>query len=394
MSLPDYGGGSIVNLMASLQRGLGGEEHDYAPLRLLPPPTVAAHRQVVLWIIDGLGFHHLCRRRDATALHRHLLGGIDSVYPPTTAAAITTFLTGDAPQQHGLTGWHLYLRELGAVLAVLPGRPRYGGGTLAQAGIDPGALFAHRPFAARITVETYHVAPYSIADSDFNRAHLGGARLRRYRDLDGLLARCSELLEDGKPKFVYAYWPELDSIGHREGIDSDAAHAHLLQLDRAFARLAGQIQGSDTLLLVCADHGQIDTTAATRLQLQDHPQLGDMLALPLCGEPRSTYCYLRAGCSEAFDAYVSRAFAGKARNFDSRALLEGGWFGLGEPHPELRWRIGDRVLLWQDNYSFKDWLAQEERHELVGVHGGLSEAERRVPLLLSSGRGAPGTAPG
>ena len=37
-----------------------------------------------------------------------------------TATAITTFMTGLAPQQHGLTGWHVYLKELGCVTAVLP----------------------------------------------------------------------------------------------------------------------------------------------------------------------------------------------------------------------------------------------------------------------------------
>ena len=29
-------------------------------------------------------------------------------------------MTGLAPQAHGLTGWHMYFREIGAVLAVLP----------------------------------------------------------------------------------------------------------------------------------------------------------------------------------------------------------------------------------------------------------------------------------
>jgi hypothetical protein len=60
-------------------------------------------------------------------------------------AAITSFLTGTAPRQHGVTGWHMYLRELGAVLAILPGRPRYGGMSFAQAGVDVVKLLGHRP---------------------------------------------------------------------------------------------------------------------------------------------------------------------------------------------------------------------------------------------------------
>ena len=41
------------------------------------------------------------------------------MFPPTTAAAVTTLLTATAPQQHAVTGWFLYLRELGTVTAFL-----------------------------------------------------------------------------------------------------------------------------------------------------------------------------------------------------------------------------------------------------------------------------------
>ena len=103
MQLPDYQGRSIVNLMASLEAGLDGYEHHYPPLNLLPPERVRGHRQVLLFVIDGLGFNYLRAHPEATCLNEHLLGGITSVFPPTTASAIPTFLTGEAPQQHGLT---------------------------------------------------------------------------------------------------------------------------------------------------------------------------------------------------------------------------------------------------------------------------------------------------
>jgi predicted AlkP superfamily pyrophosphatase or phosphodiesterase len=74
-----------------------------------------------------------------------------SVFPPTTATAITTYLTGDAPQQHALTGWHTWMRELGCVMTVLPGRPRYGGVGYRQAGIDAQRLFDHRILFDRMT---------------------------------------------------------------------------------------------------------------------------------------------------------------------------------------------------------------------------------------------------
>ncbi len=384
MVLPDYQGGSIVNLMASIQAGLGGVSHDYPPLRLLAPERVQEHRQVLLLVIDGLGFNYLRAHPEAVCLNQNLLAGITSVFPPTTASAIPTFLTGDAPQQHGLTGWHMYFRELGSVLAVLPGIARYGGQGLSAAGVDVGHLLGSRPFSERIGVEAITVSPAFIADSDFNRAYLGSASSVAYRDLGDLLQRCADLLHRPGARYIYAYWPELDSLGHRFGIGSQPVLAHLRELDQAFEKLLDAIRGTDTLVIVCADHGQVDTTQSHRIELGDHPLLEDCLVLPLCGEPRAAYCYLRPGREQAFEQYLQSEFAEYADGLLSTTIVESNWFGLGRPHPQLANRIGDRVLLMKEGYAVKDWLPQEKRFEMIGMHGGLSQDELLVPLIVAT----------
>ncbi|MEW7994780.1 MAG: alkaline phosphatase family protein [gamma proteobacterium symbiont of Clathrolucina costata] len=382
MPFPDYNGGSIVNLMASLQGAMGGDRHSYPPLDLLASLPLGSYRKILLWVVDGLGVNYLRAHPEAETLNAHLKSSITSVFPPTTATAVTTFLTGDAPQQHGLTGWHIYFRELGAVLAVLPGRPRYGGVTLGEAGIDTGILLGHTPFSDKIAYDSVMLSPAYIADSDFNRAHLGRARLVRHRSLPELASQIAELLRNGKERYLYAYWSELDSIGHQSGIWSEEAKRHLLDIDQAFSYLLEQCRGTDSLIIVCADHGQIDTQPSDRISLDDHPGLLEMLSLPLCGEPRAAYCYLWPGCENAFDDYVKSEFAGKAIAYPSSELLDKSWFGLGAPHPQLSSRIGNRLLLMQENHTIKDWLAQEKRYDLVGVHGGLSSNELFVPLIL------------
>ncbi|MBT3039575.1 MAG: alkaline phosphatase family protein [Candidatus Thiodiazotropha endolucinida] len=383
MPFPDYNGGSIVNLMASLQRAMGGDRHSYPPLDLLASLPLGSYRKILLWVVDGLGFNYLRAHPEAETLNAHLKGSITSVFPPTTATAVTTFLTGDAPQQHGLTGWHVYFRELGAVLAVLPGRPRYGGVTLGEAGIDTGILLGHTPFSDKIACDSVMLSPAYIADSDFNRAHLGRARLMRHRNLPELTSQIAELLREGDERYLYAYWSELDSIGHRSGIWSEETKRHLLEIDESFKYVLQQCDGTESLIIICADHGQVDTLAADRVSLDDHPELLEMLSLPLCGEPRAAYCYLRPGCEQTFDHYVESEFAGKAIAYPSAELLEENWFGKGAPHPRLSWRIGDRLLLMQGNYTIKDWMAQERHYELVGVHGGTSEDEMNVPLIVA-----------
>ena len=99
--------------MASIIQARGGRA-EHPSLTLLPPRELARATNLVLLVIDGLGDDWLMRRSPDGLLSRHRLGSITSVFPSTTATAITTFLTGDAPLLHGLTGWYTWIGELAA----------------------------------------------------------------------------------------------------------------------------------------------------------------------------------------------------------------------------------------------------------------------------------------
>ena len=379
---PDYAGGGIVNLMASIIRARGGEA-DYPSLDLLPPATIAGHTNLLLLVIDGLGADWLAARSPGGILHRHCLGAITSVFPPTTATAITTFLTGDAPQQHALTGWFTYLRELGCVMSILPGNPRYGGVGYGQAGVDLGALLNHRPIASRLATRTLILTPDHIAYSDFNRAHLGPAECRPFRGLtDGLRQAARALREDQAPKYLYLYWPGLDSLGHEVGMASPAAARHLAAIEQALTDFLVAIAGTDTLVLVTADHGQIDTRPADNIHLADHPQLASCLALPLCGEPRAAFCYLRPRRVNTFVDYCQEVLGDRVSLHPSGELVEQGLFGHGAPDPRLEERTGDFTLLMRGAWVIRDRLPSEKAYTQIGVHGGLSATELQVPLCL------------
>jgi hypothetical protein len=377
---PDYAGGGIVNLMASLIRARGGQA-DVPDLTLLPARMLADARHVILLIIDGLGAEWLQRHSPNGLLASHRRGAITSVFPPTTATAITSYLTGDAPRQHGLTGWYTWLGELGCVMTVLPGRPRYGGVGYSRAGIDAARLFGHRPVFDRMGTATVAVSPAHIASSDFNRAHLGRAQQRTFETLKGMFKEMARSVRRARERsYVYAYWPGLDSIGHDEGIDSPEALNHLRQLEQGIADFVAAAAGTDTALLVCADHGQIDTTDADGVLVGDHPVLADCLALPLCGEPRAAFCYVRAGMTDPFERYVTDALSERFELYRSSDIVD--WLGPGDSHPRLAERIGDYTLLARGNNVIRDQLPFEDPAHQVGVHGGLSTAELMVPLCL------------
>jgi hypothetical protein len=385
MPKPDYQGGSIVNLMASLRLALGDPVNSYAPLNVLDLATLKRCRNVVLLVIDGLGDRFLNQSVAGSALRAHQRGRLTSVFPTTTTTAITTFLTGMAPQQHALTGWHTYFRELGCVLTVLPTRARFGGRPLAESGIDVARLLGHVPVFDRLDVASHIVAPQHIARSAFNLSHRGRAELHAYQTMEQMFDLAARVLRAGTGRnYVYAYWPELDRIAHEQGIGSRQSRDHLAQLDAGFADFVAQSAGSDTLVVVTADHGMIDSAQDRVIELDAHPLLRDTLALPLCGEPRVSYCYVKPDRCGDFEHYATRELGCCADLWLSRELVTAGYFGPGDPAPALYERVGHYTLIMKENFVIKDWLFGERHYTQVGVHGGLSEQELYVPLIVAS----------
>lgn len=383
MLMPDYNGGSIVNLMASVVSALGGDPPPYPPLRVLGPAHLGS-RNIVLCVIDGLGHDCLVKHAPAGHLARHLKGRITSVFPATTATAITTFLTAMAPQQHGVTGWFMYFRELGSVVAVLPFRARHGGAPLNESGVSAHALLDHAPVFDRLRARSYVVAPERIAHSEFNAAHSGRAQCRTFITLTQMFRAITQSLgESDERKYIYAYWPEFDRLAHEHGSASREALAHLAEIDAAFGEFLHGIAGTGTTVVAVADHGFIDAQPEEAVELDAHPELARMLVLPLCGERRVAYCYVHPDRREPFVDYVRTRLAEHADLYDSRGLIESGCFGHGAPHPRLHDRVGHYTLVMKRHAVIKDWLLGEPRYTHVGVHGGTSAQEMYVPLIVA-----------
>lgn len=380
---PDYAGGSIVNLMRSIGDACGAEPTSYVPF-----PGIAERlndaKRVVLLVIDGMGAEFLRSIGGETMLARHQGAELTSVYPPTTASAITTFMTGLAPQQHGLTGWFMHFRAIGTVTAVLPFVPRFGSVSLSASGVAIDALIGGPNFFDSLDCQSTTLLPEAIFDSEFSRLFGGRARREPYASLEDFANKLQRHCEgNDEAGYVYAYWSELDRLAHIHGPSSPIVAAHLDDIDKTLAPIIEACADSGTLLVVTADHGFIDSGAAARIELADHPELADMLSLPLCGEPRSAYCYVRPKCTGAFEQYIACELAEAANLVPSEQLIDEGWFGFGIPHPELRARIGDYTLQMRDRYTISDSLPGERRLNMNGVHGGTSVAELYVPLILA-----------
>ena len=381
MVRPDYAGGGLVNLIASIVEACGGAPR-HAPLASLSARELAAARNLVLLIVDGLGDNYLCREGAGGALHARRRGAITSVFPSTTASAITTSYTGWAPLEHGLTGWFTFFGEAGCVGSPLPYLRR---GEKAALDVAPARLYRAGSFFDGLGRRSIVVSYRPIVDSTYNLHHCGRAERRAYDTLEGLVEQTvAAVKSSGEPKFIYAYWPEFDALSHRHGNGSPEARAHCGAVDAAFAELMTRLAGTDTVVVATADHGFIDSVGADALDFADAPGLSALLRYPLCGESRAAFCHVREGRVPEFMARARDWLGDRARVCASIELVEEGWFGRGDAHPRIAERVGEVALLMHGRATVKDWTPGESRHRHVGHHGGASADEMLIPLIVGS----------
>ena len=362
---------------------MGSDFDLYAAATDLPASELHQSKNVILLVIDGLGYDYLTTHGAGSHLHSHLRSRLTTVGTSTTSAAIPTFLTGVAPQQHGFTGWFTWFRELGNILAILPYQPRHGGCSLGQLDFNPGMLSGRESIFERIDTGKHVVVPERIVESEFNASFQDGARIWPFTGFDDFFGVVkSAATSQNERNYVYAYWPEFDGLAHSYGISSNQVEQHFAELDEAFAKLVQSLQGTDSKIIVTADHGFVDIPSSGVIQMENHPELTDTLVLPLCGEKRFSFCYVHPEKSERFQQYVESELSHAAELYRSSDLIEQGWYGLGEPHQELESRVGHYTLVMQPGYKIRDRVLGEKPKRHIGVHGGVTHEEMCVPLVV------------
>lgn len=379
MHLPDYNGGSIVNLMSSI-RSIFNSEYEY-PLLKDFDITPCKDKNVVFIVIDGLGYDFLMEYGKNGFLKNNTRRKITSVFPSTTASAFISLSTGVAPQQHGLTGWFIFLKETGILTSILPFASRAGDLPLSK--IPFNDIYDQESFFQRLNVSSFYILNENYVNSQCSQVLGKGARRMAFSNIGSFIGCIEKVLDyNDEKKFIFAYWDKLDEICHREGTNSRMTLEHFYMLDKELSTLAASLEDKKTTIIVTSDHGFIDTSKRQTINLADHPSLADTLTLPLSGEPRVAYCYVRPDKTSDFENYVSDKLWECCDIYKSQDLIDKGFFGLFQPNEKLYRRTGDYTLIMKKNYIIKDILIGETFKEFKGVHGGVSREEMYVPLIF------------
>ena len=210
----------------------------------------------------------------------------------------------------------------------------------------------------------------------FTDAHLRGTTALGWKASSSIAVTVGEQLRSGK-RFVYAYYDGVDKIAHACGF-GDYYDAELRQADRLVGDVCGEL-GSDDVLIVTADHGQVSVGDALA------PPHGDVLrnVAYQSGESRFRWLHAKSGRTQDIVDAATAHHGAAAHVLTREEIIERGVFGQ-RVSDAARKRLGDVALIPFGAHSFED-PEENGPHALVCRHGALTDEELDVPLLALRG---------
>jgi hypothetical protein len=355
VNAPDYSGGSIINLVATIEGNLAGS----TPGTPLVDRLVPDARSYLVVLFDGLGDSQLAHP-DADPLRASRVGAIDTVFPCTTTTALASIVTGMTPAEHGLLGYEMWLPEAGGPLNTIHWTP-VGGGDVVDVDFDsflPSPNLWER--LAATGVEPVTVQPAAFAGSPLSRVLYRGCRYEAVDSYDEWLdAALSLVAEPGR--LVFAYLGAVDVAAHLRGQASEE-YAGALRLAGALWERLVATTPDGTAVIGTADHGHVDAGDKVRLDTTLEE------AGRTFGGGRVMF---------AMNDVAGYADGLPAQWVGGTALTS--LFGPGNRHPAFEGRAPAGAFFADDGVRL---LHRHSDKRLVGVHGALSDAERRVPVLV------------
>lgn len=358
---------SIVSVTSSILKHYG------VPARHATLPECDARlalnpRNVLLLLCDGMGMQMLRDHlRPDGLLRAHLAAQLTSVFPSTTAAALTSVESGLTPAEHAWLGWSVYFPELGANVDVFPN-------TLSDSD-------------ARVQAADYHVArrfqPMTRVPEllegvpDLTAEYLCPFNHNPTRGLGDLLLRAEARFREPGRHFVFGYYNEPDHAAHEMGVRHAMTAAAVRDIElvlEAYMRL----RQPDTQVFVIADHGLVDVKT---LYITDHPDLADTFERPPCVEQRAAAFKIKPGRALEFERLFMRAFGHEgfmlyaARDIPVRRL-----FGGGALNPRVKDILGDYFCVSAGDKCLA-WKPRRDGSCFAAAHAGVTAPEMRVPLI-------------
>jgi len=379
---------NLVDLVRSLAvlAGVGDIEQGEGVRRLMREIGPSDHYVFVL--VDGMGMNLVDRLPQRSFVKSRLRMEIQSLFPTTTAAALTTVATGEWPNKHAVTGWWTHLPEFGCTATILPFVDRFTHRPLTERGMSAENVFPCKAYHPRMTYQPLSVLPAKLPNTLYSVYSRGNTPGVGYWAIDDAIGQIIQHVQAAKgPTYTYLYIPDVDSLSHIRGWDHEDVLALMTFVDSQLGRLAetlGSRTGAGARIVVSSDHGHTTVRLADRLAIFDGDPLLDMLEAPPSGNPPTPMFHVKPGQRAEFTRQFEERFGDHFSLVSSEEAEEMELTGPGKMSEIARRRFGHFIGIARGSLTLKYYEhGKVPASDDFGGHSGLTPGEMRIPLAIA-----------
>lgn len=307
---------------------------------------------------------------------------LSSVYPSTTAVALTSQATALWPAEHGITGWNTHLPDRGVTVLPLKATERLSGKPVKQLDIPfrdivrPDSRFPRISHSPRVFMKK------SLRGGMYAKWGFQGITRTGTKTVSQGFSRVlHHLRKINEPSFTHFYIEDIDSLSHRKGPFSDNVTGLLARIDRELSKLSEEL-GDKVRIVVSADHGHIDVPREHHHILNYDDPILDFLEAPPSGESRNPIYHVKQGRTDDFVNTFQARYGGDFLLVEPDDLQAEMLLGPEALSDLTRQRLGSFVGLAKGPGAIEFIAKHGKSKNHRGMHGGLSKHEIQVPLFL------------
>ena len=353
--------------------------------------------KVIFFLFDGFGFNQWKNFRHPVKTAFEEAGDvfpITTVYPSSTAAAMTTLHTGLTPQEHGLLEWYVYFREIDMILMTLPFASEFEPQRFKKIKADPKILLDSETFYQKLKrngINVYMFKPEGITKGAYSDLAFKGANIIGYESVRDLFRKLRKQVIKKEKAYYFVYCPDIDTSSHVTGPFSRMTRRrkkYIFNKLRSFFVDVNKKIGKNTTVLISADHGQIKPERLRPVYLNGIDWFENSLEKSPAGRIIEPYGLPR----DMFIQVKKEKLVEVKENIkkigfdviDINEFIKKGLFGLNKPSKRFIDRAGNLLVIPRKNGMVWYKHSKKENVRFRGIHGGLTEDEMIIPFSVGN----------
>ena len=216
----------------------------------------------------------------------------------------------------------------------------------------------------------------AIYDSVYSNYVANSDIRNSYSDLADAFNQIERIISSNEKTFTYLYIPDIDSLEHDNGVNSEIVLNKLKEIESYLCELPKD----DVAVVITADHGQTNISDDITMDFEKYNKY--FYAYPGIDFGMATY-YVKKNQEEEFVKQFNNDYKGEMYLFKTKEFIDNNVFGPSENNDYLISNLGEYISLCNPNAQFINSLEIGEYYgKTKGNHSGLTKDEMIIPLIV------------